>query len=172
MPGFNQPFNLGTDPRGLQRPKGQGIQGPGGFAEHISNLATEIRARKAQNPFKGGPNTPEALAKYMDPAMGMLGSVTNITGKGMPGVFLRGVKTNPQDRKLAANWFDEAFKKHPDSLYLDKLTKLIADHGQKSFITSKGKIAVLEQWIKDGKPGESWKVIEPKMGPVMKWLGY
>ncbi len=70
------PFNLGTDPRGVF--KGEGIQGPGGFADVLSNRAENIESREAQNPFKSGSNTPEALAEYMAPVMGMLGTVTNV----------------------------------------------------------------------------------------------
>ncbi len=68
------PFNLGTDPRGVFK----GIQGPGGFEQVLSNRAKDIEAREAQNPFKDGSNTPEDLAEYMAPVMGMLGTVKNV----------------------------------------------------------------------------------------------
>jgi len=70
------PFNLSTDPRGVFR--GGGISGKGGFSDVLSNRAEDIESRQAMNPFKGGSNTPEALAEYMAPVMGMLGTVTNV----------------------------------------------------------------------------------------------
>ncbi len=102
------PFNLGTDPRGVF--KGQGLSGPGGFEDVLGNRAQEVEQRQGMgNIFD---MSPEQLQKYAEPIEGFLGvgALKNITGKSMPEVLLRGVKTNPQDKKLAANWFDEVFR--------------------------------------------------------------
>ena len=56
----------------------QGIYGKGGFSDVLSNRVEDIESREDLNPFKGGSNTPEALAEYMAPVMGMLGTVTNV----------------------------------------------------------------------------------------------
>ncbi len=105
-----KPFNLGTDPRGVF--KGQGLSGEGAFEQVLSTRAEDIESNEALNPFKGGASTAENIGEYMDRSgvMGMLGSVTNVTGKGMPEILLRGVKTDPQGSKLAANWFGEVFR--------------------------------------------------------------
>jgi len=72
------PFNLGTDPRGFQRPKGQGLSGEGGFEDVLSNRAQEVEQRQSMgNIFD---MSAKQLQKYADPVMGMLGQIIKLPG--------------------------------------------------------------------------------------------
>ena len=64
-----RPFNLGTDPRGVF--KGQGLEGPGGFADVLSNRAEEVEQRQGMGSIFE--MSAEQSGKYGEPMMGMIG---------------------------------------------------------------------------------------------------
>ncbi len=65
-----KPFNLGTDPRGVF--KGQGLEGPGGFADVLSNRAQEVEQRQSMGSIFG--MSAKQLQEYAKPIEGLIGT--------------------------------------------------------------------------------------------------
>lgn len=81
------------------------------FPDILSRRATEVQS-KPSGMEALQMRDPEEIASYMDPVMGMLGSVTNITGQNLPEILLKGVKTQQQRAPVAANLFENILGKH------------------------------------------------------------
>ncbi len=73
------------------------------------------------------------------------------------------------------DWRSEIKKKmreHDKTLDLIDVSGALEGHGVKFHIRKDGKLEVLSVYTKDGKPGESWEVIEPTLKAVQEYLGY
>ncbi len=65
-----KPFNLGTDPRGVF--KGQGLEGPEGFADVLSNRAQEVEQKQSMGSIFN--MNAKQLQEYAKPIEGFIGA--------------------------------------------------------------------------------------------------
>ena len=68
-----KPFNLGTDSRGVF--KGQGLSGPGGFADVLSNRAQEVEKRQSMGSIFN--MNAKQLQEYAKPIEGFIGPLVS-----------------------------------------------------------------------------------------------
>jgi hypothetical protein len=95
-------------------PSGQGLRGPGGFAEHLSGMVSDIQERETYNPFGGAAPTAENIEQYMGPMQMGVGAVKNITGvpQGILGVgkYAQTTPTPANPPRLGNKWQGNVFR--------------------------------------------------------------